>query len=589
MLQIAPRQTRFQLDLAGPDDRVAIHRMRHDVYARELGQHPINAAGELRDPLDAFNIYLVARLKNEVVGFVSITPPGHVCYSIDKYLSRDELPFPCDAGLYEVRLLTVARSHRGSPLAGLLMLAALRYVEHQNGQRIVAIGRREVLSIYLKAGLQPLGKTITSGNVTFELLTAILADLRRTQEDANNDRIQRLQKLIDWRLPFPLQPPARCFHGGAFFDAIGPRFDSLDRRHDIINADVLDAWFEPSPKVIEALTGSLPWLMRTSPPAACEGLVQTVADVRSIPADCILPGSGSSDLIFRALRHWLTPASRVTLLDPTYGEYEHVLRKVIGCRVDRLTLSRDNGYQLTPSAFQSASDRQPELIVLVNPNSPTGRHMSRADLTRWLATVPPTTRVWIDETYIDYVDAAESLESFAAASSNVVVCKSMSKIYALSGMRAAYLAGPAALLADLRAITPPWVIGLPAQVAAVAALRDPDYYRQRYNQTHALRNSLAQSLTELGLDVIPGVANFLLAHMPDRVPDEMPNNSADAETLIARCRASGVFLRNAGPMGSALGPRALRIAVKSQPENDRIIRTLAAALQGSCDSIASLK
>ena len=103
---------------------------------------------------------------------------------------------------------------------------------------------------------------------------------------------------------------------------------------------------KPAPGVIAVLQEHLPWLLRTSPPTNCDGLVRTIARVRGVQPDCVLPGSGSSDLIFLAFRHWLSRDSRVLILDPTYGEYPHVLERVIGCRVDRLVLPRDRGYQL---------------------------------------------------------------------------------------------------------------------------------------------------------------------------------------------------------------------------------------------------
>src|SRR5207253_350152 len=109
--------------------------------------------------------------------------------------------------------------------------------------------------------------------------------------------------------------------------------------------------------------------------------------------------------------------------------------------------------------------------------------------------------------------AEHSLESFAATSRNVIVCKSMSKVYALSGVRAAYLCGPRHFMTELRAITPPWAVSLPAQVAAVNALHDPGYYQRRYAETHAQREFLAHELGGLGFDVTPGVANFLLCHL----------------------------------------------------------------------------
>jgi len=75
----------------------------------------------------------------------------------------------------------------------------------------------------------------------------------------------------------PFRTPAACFHGGEFFTAVGEEFDALDRRERIINADVLDAWFPPSPRVTAALQAHLPWLLKTSPPTACEGLVRVIA------------------------------------------------------------------------------------------------------------------------------------------------------------------------------------------------------------------------------------------------------------------------------------------------------------------------
>ena len=71
-------------------------------------------------------------------------------------------------------------------------------------------------------------------------------------------------------------------------------------------------------------------------------------------------------------------------LDPTYGEYTHVAERVIGCRIDRLRLSRADGYRVDPEALQQALSRGPDLAVLVNPNSPTGQYLPRAVLERVL-------------------------------------------------------------------------------------------------------------------------------------------------------------------------------------------------------------
>ena len=159
----------------------------------------------------------------------------------------------------------------------------------------------------------------------------------------------------------------------------------------------------------------------------------------------------------------------------------------------------------------------------------------------------------------------------------MIVCKSMSKAYALSGMRVAYLAAGPQHLEELRAITPPWVVGLPSQVAAVKALANANYYVHRWNQTNSLRISLAGDLRKLGWFVIAGSANFLLAHLRADGPT--------AREVVSLCRERGLFLRDAAGMGSRLGDRAVRLAVKDAETNGKMVEILS-EIAGSTDRAA---
>jgi histidinol-phosphate/aromatic aminotransferase/cobyric acid decarboxylase-like protein len=271
------------------------------------------------------------------------------------------------------------------------------------------------------------------------------------------------------------------------------------------------------------------------------------------------------------MREWLTPRSRVLLLDPCYGEYSHILEQVIGCSVDRLALREEDAWLPDLEALARHLAKYYDLFVLVNPNNPTGRIVSREAIVRLVEKLGERTRVWVDEAYIDYVDPNQSMEQFAARSSSVFVCKSLSKVHALSGMRAAYLVGPDTEIAKLRRLTPPWAVSLPAQVAAVRALENPAYYRRRYRETDALRGGLRKALANLPwVRDVSGSANFLLCHLEDRGPE--------VTAILDSCRREGVFLRNVSNMGQALGTRVFRTAVKDANDNARIIGALSRAM-----------
>src|SRR5438552_2498095 len=237
-LSLPPESLRIFLSVATETDREVIYRLRHEVYARELGQHAASPAGQLRDALDDWNIYLVARIGGQIAGFISLTPPPSVqegsaelqfgarlCtsavatasdhssgfhYSIDKYVSRDALPFRFDDGLYEIRLLTVVKPHRGREVATLLMYAAFRWVEAHGGTRIVAIGRREVVDMYVRSGLKPVGMSVQAGAVTYDVLQATTEALRERMKNFGG-LLERLETKTAWHLNFPFRQPATCF------------------------------------------------------------------------------------------------------------------------------------------------------------------------------------------------------------------------------------------------------------------------------------------------------------------------------------------------------------------------------------------
>ncbi|WP_353940517.1 histidinol-phosphate transaminase [Streptomyces sp. HUAS MG91] len=567
----------LHLRTAVPGDADWIHDLRHRAYAREPGQYAARPDGRQGDAPDADNVCLVVTRGAVRVGFVSVTPPWLGRFGLDRYLERDELPLLREADTFEVRILTVEPGERASAVAPLLMYAALRWIASRGGRHVVTMGPTGVLGLHLTAGLRPAGRTVHCGKTTFEVLTGAVDALTRHALDRHPAALERLRSTAHWRLDVPFAPgPDGCEHDGASSTAVGTDFRSPHRRRRIVAADVLDAWFPPAPEVSAALTDDPSWPARTSPPAGAEGLVAEIAAVRKLPEDSICVGAGSSDLIHRAFGQLLTPDSLVLLIDPGHGEYAHVTERVIGCRVDRLRLRRADDWRIDPRRLaETVATGHHDLVVVVNPNNPTGRHASAAELRAAIDAAPDGTRWWIDEAYLGYVepdDADASLVSLAATDPRVVVCTSLSTMYALSGLRAAYLVAAPDTAARLRRWSPPWPVSLPAQRAAVAALGEPAYYRERRLQTRALRHRLALELAELdeGVLVEEGVANFVNLTLPAGGPS--------AAQFVHACRRHDVHLRDLSPLSALYEGRTVRIAVKDAAENARIVAACQAAL-----------
>jgi histidinol-phosphate/aromatic aminotransferase/cobyric acid decarboxylase-like protein len=127
-------------------------------------------------------------------------------------------------------------------------------------------------------------------------------------------------------------------------------------------------------------------------------------------------------------------------------------------------------------------------------------------------------------------------------------------------------------MAGLRKLTPPWAVSLPAQVAAVAAMKDERYYAGCWRRTHELRAALASDLRALGLEVFEGVINSVLCRVPEGGPS--------AHEIVMRCRERGVFIRDCGTISPILADRWVRVAVKDERTNARIVAVLRGVLLG---------
>jgi histidinol-phosphate/aromatic aminotransferase/cobyric acid decarboxylase-like protein len=311
--------------------------------------------------------------------------------------------------------------------------------------------------------------------------------------------------------------------------------------------------------------GANPDSLRSSPDLEAKELVAALAETRNVDPVRVVLGAGSSELIYRVLPR-LMGTGPVLLLDPTYSEYPY-LAKVLGleCRTHRLR--EEDGWRLELSALIDAG-RECSATVLVNPNNPTGTALSQDALIELRAAVDRRTRIWVDEAYIDFAGSATSIETLADAGFDVL--KSLSKAYALSGVRAAYLVTAADDARRFNALTPPWIIGTAAQAAATAALRDRTYYQRCWEEARARLANFTRHLRAMGYRIHAGHIPAVLCEVPD---------GGDSSSWATKLRGLGLIVRTPEGMGEVLGDRYVRIALPRAPDMDRTLAILRSAVE----------
>ncbi|OUO69153.1 hypothetical protein B5F55_02770 [Anaerotruncus colihominis] len=301
------------------------------------------------------------------------------------------------------------------------------------------------------------------------------------------------------------------------------------------------------------------------PDPFCRDLTAALAQHEAVPKDWIHFGNGAADLIFRFVQA-LRPRRALTLA-PTFSEYERALAAV-GCSISYHTLYEKDAFRLTETIIKKINPAL-DVVILCNPNNPTGQPADQALLLRILKRCEACRVVLlIDECFISFLDDpnTQTMKEFLAAYPNLAILRAFTKLYALAGLRLGYL-----LCADgerLHAMSicePPWNISVPAQIAGVAALADEGYVARVRQIVRQERGYLTQALDGIGAVVFGSRANYIFFKL---------NACRDLEQRLAE---HGIMIRPCGNY-RGLDNRFYRAAVKMHNENEQLIAAIGAVL-----------
>jgi len=314
------------------------------------------------------------------------------------------------------------------------------------------------------------------------------------------------------------------------------------------------------PEVMQALSDAL-GRISDYPEAEAASLRTALAEYHRLPTSRLLPGSGSTELIY-LLPRVLRPR-RALLLRPCFGEYAPALQQA-GCLIDYCDLDPDDDFAFAPEAILAARRAETDLVVLANPGNPSGVAIPPAKLLE-VADQLGDCRLLVDEAFVDFCPAHSLLPQLAGRN-NLLLLRSLTKFYAIPGLRAGYLAADPADIALLAAAREPWTLSCLAIAAARACLTARDFQALTLQTIPRLRRELQQGLEALGWQVYPGAANYLLCRLPTPGPR--------APELVELLRPQGLLLRSCVDF-PPLDETFLRVAVLNQSSNRRLLDLLA--------------
>ena len=287
----------------------------------------------------------------------------------------------------------------------------------------------------------------------------------------------------------------------------------------------------------------------------------------NIPYEYILAGSGATELISRFIQ--CIHPQKAMLLAPTYSEYEREI-KLSGGELIPYYLKPDLEFKLDLSAFCTALDSSFDLLILCNPNNPTGSVLHHDELHAILEHCKENDiYVMIDETYVEFTENIQDITAipFTLQYDNLFVLRGISKFFAAPGLRLGYAAtGSQHIREIIQSTKNPWTINSLAASAGASMFSDEDYIQRTQEFIYAERKRLVSILMkEPGLHVYPPAANFILLKL---LKDGLTSFEV-FEYLIK----DGLMLRDCSSF-EGLDGQFIRFCFSTSENNDRLVRRL---------------
>ena len=318
----------------------------------------------------------------------------------------------------------------------------------------------------------------------------------------------------------------------------------------------------PSPKAVAAYTEAAASIA-LYPPGPSPELKSALAEVHGLDPARIVCGCGSGEIINLLCRAYAAPGDEVVYTEHGFSLYP-IYAQSVGATpvaVPEKDLTAD------VDAILAGVTSRTKLVFIANPNNPTGTYMRAAELARLRKALREDVILAVDEAYAEFTDAADFQSAFAlaGATDNTVVLRTFSKIYGLASLRVGWSFAAKGIIDSMERLRAPFNVTRPAQLAAVAAVRDLEHTKRAQEHNAKWRQIALQRLRGIGLTVPDSAANFVLPEFP-ATPGR---TAADADEFLQQ---RGLIVRRVDNYGL---PKHLRITIGNEEEMTLLLDALA--------------
>jgi len=320
----------------------------------------------------------------------------------------------------------------------------------------------------------------------------------------------------------------------------------------------------PSPAAIAAYKAAADDIFRY-PDGHATAMREALARHHGLDPARIVCGAGSDDIIHLLAAAYAGPGDEVL-----YGRHGFAIYPIAAQTAGATPVAvPEKNLTFDVDATLARVTKKTKLVFIANPNNPTGTFIPRDELARLHAGLPASVLLVVDSAYAEYVvrnDYDPGLD-LATAASNVVMTRTFSKIYALGGLRLGWCTASPAVIDVLNRVRNPFNVSSAAIAAGIAALDDVASVDKARTHNDIWRPWLARELAALGLEIVPGVANFVLARFP-----AAPKDASAAWDFL---RQRGILVRKVGVYHL---PEYLRITIGTEAEMRAVVDAVAAFL-----------